>query len=439
MEKDTMKKSLTVLLLALLFSVNAYALTLDETISMALESDHYLKSQQFTFEARKLDAGRAVLLFLPAIGVTYDFQYGRKDFTKNNNPVKKLIGDPRGMNSNFSFYASLNIFNGLSDLMNYQMASLRKTQANQALDAARYDTVLNAQLAYTQVLSAKNQILVAESYLKTLERQKRDAQISAENGVIARSDLLQTEAALAQAVLQKLQADSAYAIALKELEKIINRQIPTNETFEEPQLTDITLEDETTLKDKMFANNSNIKQLETGYKLTKKNRFASMSGIYPKIDFQAGYYAYGVEHPFTGLPDSLSSADRTMGVGVTASWDIKSIASASVDSISKEKESRAFAHNVAGTKRDMTLNLQRNIELYTTSKAQLAQAKVAVQAAEENYRVTKNLYDQSATTMEVLLTASSRLNDAKFLESNARFAMMRSIYSLERLIQEKLQ
>ena len=43
--------------------------------------------------------------------------------------------------------------------------------------------------------------------------QKRDAQISADNGLIAKNDLLQTETYLASAKLQKITAQSAVTTA----------------------------------------------------------------------------------------------------------------------------------------------------------------------------------------------------------------------------------
>ena len=86
----------------------------------------------------------------------------------------------------------------------------------------------------------------------------------------------------------------------------------------------------------------------------------------------------------------------------------------------------------------MILDLQTKIENYYTSKAQLIQSIISVQHAEENYRVTKNLYDQSAATMTELLDASSMLNEAKMAESTARYSVLTSVYNLEWVIQEKL-
>lgn len=410
--------------------LTASALTIDETVTLALDTNNNIKSKQYTVKAKDLSANNAILIFMPSIGVSYDYSYSWQDKTKAANT--KTNGDL----STLSAYANLNLFNGLSDLFGYQLAKLDRDMAVSDLDATSYQTILDAQLAFINVLKAKSDLEVAESNLKLLEMQKRDAQISADNGLIAKNDLLQTETYLASAQLQKITAQSAVTTAIQSLEKVINRKLAPNEELVEPVFMDITLESEEVLKDKMFANRSDLKKLEQSYEAAKKTENRSLSGVYPTIDASFTYAGYGDSiDPFAGNPGGM---DSNMTVGVTASWNILSVASASLQSLSDKRTRQALAYSIADTKQSMVLDLQSKIEGYYTSKAQLAQSIIGVQHAEENYRVTKNLYDQSAATMTELLDASSLLNEAKVSESNARYSVISSVYNLEWVIQEKL-
>lgn len=410
--------------------LTASALTIDETVTLALDTNNNIKSKQYTVKAKDLSANNAILIFMPSIGVSYDYSYSWQDKTKAANT--KTNGDL----STLSAYANLNLFNGLSDLFGYQLAKLDRDMAVSDLDATSYQTILDAQLAFINVLKAKSDLEVAESNLKLLEMQKRDAQISADNGLIAKNDLLQTETYLASAQLQKITAQSAVTTAIQSLEKVINRKLAPNEELVEPVFMDITLESEEVLKDKMFANRSDLKKLEQSYEAAKKTENRSLSGVYPTIDASFTYAGYGDSiDPFAGNPGGM---DSNMTVGVTASWNILSVASASLQSLSDKRTRQALAYSIADTKQSMVLDLQSKIESYYTSKAQLAQSIIGVQHAEENYRVTKNLYDQSAATMTELLDASSLLNEAKVSESNARYSVISSVYNLEWVIQEKL-
>lgn len=410
--------------------LTASALTIDETVTIALDTNNNIKSKQYTVKAKELASDNAILIFMPSIGVSYDYSYSWQDRTKAANT--KTEGDL----STLSAYANLNLFNGLSDLFGYQLAKIDRDIAVSDLDAASYQTILDAQLAFINVLKAKSDLEVAESNLKLLEMQKRDAQISADNGLIAKNDLLQTETYLASAQLQKITAQSAVTQAIQSLEKVINRKLAPNEELIEPVFMDITLDSEDILKEKMFSNRSDLKKLEQSYKAAKKTENRSLSGVYPTIDASFNYAGYGDSaDPFAGNPGGM---DSNMTVGITASWNILSVASASMQSLSDKRTRQALAYSIADTKQSMVLDLQRKIESYYTSNAQLAQSIIGVQHAEENYRVTKNLYDQSAATMTELLDASSLLNEAKVSESNARYSVISSVYNLEWVIQEKL-
>ncbi len=420
-----------ILIIAVAFMpLTASALTIDETVTLALDTNNNIKSKQYTVKAKNLAADNAILIFMPSIGVSYNYQYSWQDQTKTLNT--KTESDL----STFSAYANLNLFNGLSDLFGYQLARLDRDMAVSDLDAVSYQTILDAQLAFINVLKAKSDLEVAESNLKLLEMQKRDAQISADNGLIAKNDLLQTETYLASAQLQKITAQSAVTRAIQSLEKVMNRKLAPNEELIEPVFMDVTLDSEEALKEKMFANRSDLKKLEQSYEAAKKTENRSLSGVYPTIDASFNYAGYGDSFdPFAGNPVGM---DSNMTVGITASWNILSVASASMLSISDKRTRQALAYSIADAKQNMMLDLQTKIESYYTSKAQLAQSIIGVQHAEENYRVTKNLYDQSAATMTELLDASSLLNEAKVAESNARYSVISSVYNLEWVIQEKL-
>ena len=215
--------------------LTASALTIDETVTIALDTNNNIKSKQYTVKAKELASDNAILIFMPSIGVSYDYSYSWQDRTKAANT--KTDGDL----STLSAYANLNLFNGLSDLFGYQLAKLDRDIAVSDLDATSYQTILDAQLAFINVLKAKSDLEVAESNLKLLEMQKRDAQISADNGLIAKNDLLQTETYLASAQLQKITAQSAVTQAIQSLEKVINRKLASNEELIEPVFMNITL------------------------------------------------------------------------------------------------------------------------------------------------------------------------------------------------------
>ena len=81
-----------ILIIAVAFMpLTASALTIDETVTLALDTNNNIKSKQYTVKAKNLAADNAILIFMPSIGVSYNYQYSWQDQTKALNT--KTEGD----------------------------------------------------------------------------------------------------------------------------------------------------------------------------------------------------------------------------------------------------------------------------------------------------------------------------------------------------------
>lgn len=413
-----------------LIPFTANALTVDEAIKYALDSNNVIKNKQSLVDARNIEAKNSILLFLPSVGISYNYGYN----WENLSPTNKVSSDYESSSATVS--ANLNIFNGLYDLNAIQAARISRDMAETDVTLSQYDIKLKAQNDFISVLRAKSNLNVANENLELLKLQKRDAQLSADNGLIARNDLLQVDTYLASAELQRINAESNLTIAIQALENTINREISKDEVFVEPVMNNVVIENIDTLRDLMLTNNSQIKYLEQSYKASKKNENMTMKSVYPTIDFKTSYTAYGKDaNAWSG---ARQGADSNVTVGVTASWNILNAFSGFFQSRALKKETVALGYTIADTKQNMILKLKSDVQTYYTSLATLNQSEISVTSAEENYRVIKNQYEQSAATMTDLLNASVLLNEAKFARSNAIYGVISSVYNIERLIEDSL-
>lgn len=419
---------LLVLILVPLFP--SYALTIDEAVSLALDSSNSIKQQQESMAARKYAVDGANLIYFPSIGLSYDYGYSWNYATR--------VGgvNNHGDSSTASAFLTFNIFNGLNDYNTVGVAKLSYDMAGSNLDNTRYNIMLTAQQNFINVLKTKTTLDVAMSNVELLRLQKRDAELSAANGLIAKTDVLQVDTFLASAELQRISAESNFKIAIKALENVINRTIDTSEVLVQPPFDQVEIPDDKTLKDMMYTNRSDLKYLQQSFELARKNESIALSGVYPKIDLTASYNRYGDGlNAFQGY--KLQRQDEVTSIGVSASWNILGIVTSSVNSMSKKRDTQAIAYSIADTKQTMSLELDTALASYQTSQAQLVQAKISVQYAMENYRVKKNLYDQNAATQTDLLDAVQMLNQAKLDETSAIYGVIFSIYNLERIVQSK--
>lgn len=421
------------LVLLVLFFIplsQSYALTIDEAVSLAVGSNNIIKQQQETIAAKKYGVEGAYLIYFPIVGVSYEAAYAWNDATR-------VGGDQsNGDTSTASAYVKFNIFNGLNDYSTVGMAKLDYDMQYSQLENTSYNVTLNAQNSFINVLKAMSSLEVANSNLQLLKLQKRDAELSAANGLISKADVLQVDTYLASAELQRISAESSLKIATKTLENVINRQLQLNEVLVEPAFDKVDIPDYQSLKDMMYSNRSDLKYQQQSYEVSRKNETKSLSGVYPTIDLNAGYYRYGDGiNAFRGVESQ--KRDEMASVGITASWNITGLVVSSVAYMSKKRDTQALAYGIADTKQNMSLELDTALANYETSQAQLYQSKISVQYANENYRVKKNLYDQNAATQTDLLDAVQILNQAKLDETSAIYGVIYSIYSLERIAQAK--
>ena len=412
------------------FPLSGYALTVDDAVNMALETNNVIKNKESLVEAREYESKNAILVYFPSIGASYNYGQYWDDYTTAKKP------DENYDSSSAVISATFNIFNGLHDKNVVDVAKLGQEMASTDLAASKYDIILKARNDFISVLKAQSNLKVAEENLQLLRMQKRDAQLSADNGLIARNDLLQVDTYLASAELQRINAQSALVIARQTLENTINKPIGSDEILVEPVMSNVIIESEEVLKDKMFQNNSQIKYLEQSYTVAKKSENMVKSSLYPTIDLKASYSAYGDD--VWAWSGSKGAKDSSTTVGVTASWNLLNAFSGYYQSRGKKKETMALGYTIADTKQAMTLQLNAAIETHLTALATLEQSEISVESAEENFRVIKNQYDQSAATMTDLLNASVLLNEAKVAKSNAVYDVISSVYSLERLVEEEL-
>lgn len=408
---------------------SGYALTVDEAVDLALKGNNTIKNKMSIVEARDYEAKNAMLIFYPSVGVSYNYGYNWDDLTTAGKGTQNYDA------SSATLSATLNLFNGLNDKNAVDVARLNKDRASTDLNSSNQDIILQARSYFISVLKAQSNLKVAEENLQLLMRQKRDAQISADNGLIAKNDLLQVDTYLASAELQRINAASALTVARQALENTINRSLNKDEVLTEPVMNNVKLVDENALREMMFKNNSQIQSLEQGYLLSLKSENMAKRTLYPRVDLRASYSIYGDDMlAWSGSMQKDSSA----AVGVTASWNVLDAFAGYYSSRGKKKETMALGYTIADTKQAMSLQLSQAIENHLTALATLKQSEISVKSAEENFRVIKNRYDQSAATMTDLLNASVLLNQAKVAKSNAVYDVIGSVYKLERLLETAL-
>ncbi len=416
-----MKYFSTTLLAFLLLVSQVFALTLDEAIVAALQNHQRIELFRATADQTKAAVGVSRAAFLPRVDL--DYSYTERD------------EDPRSLGEESSILtlgASINLFNGLSDYHSYRAASRRAQGADYRLQGTRADIVLETQQAYIEVLRANRSVATAAEGVELLERQKRDAQLKFDYGVIARNDLLRVEVELSSARQDLLQAEGQQQIARRLLERTTGLRLPAEESLQDLNATALQSFDPKRVdsyRQQLLANRSELNYLRNELLAARRDRRANQGAYLPQIDLTVAHEEYSDDIAVS------DNNDQNNLLLLRASWNL-------FDGFAREKtiaaadaRARAVAAELRDTEAALVLQLETALQNLRIASGRQQEARTGVTSAEENYRVTENRVQQQQATTVDLLDAQFLLTRSRNLEVNARYDFYLSAVQLERILE----
>lgn len=416
-----MKFMMAALLLLALAASPLSALTLDEAIEAALQNHQRIEQFRANADQSKAAVGSARAAFLPSIVLDYSYLERDKDPWEFG-----------AKSSTLTLGASINLFNGLSDYHSYRAARQLAQAADFRLRGVRADIVLEARQAYIEVLRAARTVTTAAEGVELLTRQKRDADLQFEYGVIARNDLLRVEVELSSTRQDLLQAEGQQQIARRQLERTTGVMLSTDETLTELTAADVPMFDVALIesyRQQVLDNRSELLYLRNELQAARQNRRANQGDYLPRVDLAVTHEEYGDD-----LFSTSSGEDELLLLN--ASWTL-------FDGFAREQSvaaagarSRAVAAELRDTEAALLLQLDTALQNARIASGRQQEARAGVVSAEENYRVTENRFKQQQATTVDLLDAQFLLTRSRKLEIDANYDLYLSVAQLERVLEK---
>jgi outer membrane protein TolC len=401
--------------------VNAFGLTLEDAVRMALENNHRIKQFGYLHDSAEANVGTSRAGFLPLVDLRYTY-------TEREDPV--VFGGEHS--HRYTAEATYNLFNGLADFYGVKSAKSNAQAASYNRKAVVADVVLAAKEAYIRVLRAKSLLETARESVELLERQRNDAELFYREGLFAKNDLLKVEVELASARQELVVAEGNRRISRSSLERVISERISEEEVltdFEElPSMDDLTFE---ALKEEMLGRRSELRYLKSLKEVQKFSASSIRGGYIPAVDLAITYEKFEDSGSFAGADLSV---EDTRAI-VNARWNI-------FDGFSKyhrmreaKYQARSFDEELKDTEQEMVFQLREAMEQYEVAEGTLDVAKTAVAQAEENYRVTENQFRERAATTTDLLDARTFLTRARVQYSTALYDIHIAASRIERVLE----
>lgn len=412
----------------------AKSLTLKEAIDLSIKNSGQLKINQAKIEEATAALKEAVERRLPDFKVSGAYMYlpvnptvdlktggGSNNGGSGGGSVPKVHQAAYGIAN-----VSLPIYSG--GRISYGIESAKYLEEAAKLDAGndRQDLVLTTINAFTNLYKAKAAVKLVKENLQQSQQRVTDFGNLEKNGLLARNDLLKVQLQESNIELSLLDAENNWKLANVNMNLMLG--LP-EQTELLPDSTDVittsagvkSIEEYEQLalqhRNDLQALALRSKAANTAIKIAKAEKL-------PSLAFTGGYIALAVPH--------LVTVTNAINVGVGVQYSLSSLwKTNSKVQQAKSRETQLLASQ--GILSDaIRLQINQAYQNYLLSQKKIEVYNKAVEQAAENYRITKNKYDNSLVTTTDLLDADVAQLQAKL---NYAFAKADAVGAYSKLLQ----
>ncbi|WP_300597246.1 TolC family protein [Niabella sp.] len=273
--------------------------------------------------------------------------------------------------------------------------------------------VFNLIEAYTNLFKAAQVINVIKENLAASQSRDSNFIRLENNGLMARNDRLKAQLQTSDIELRLLEAQNNYNIANVNMDLLLG--LPESTVIEvDPAFISEAQEEHpyTYYEEQAIANRKDIKALDYQQKAADLGIKAAKANYLPSLALTGGYVA-------VNIPKFLTVTNAVNG-GIGVQYNLSSLwkTGASI------KKAKAQAQQLYASQEmlsdNIRLQINRNYQNALLAKKKIEVHNKSLVQAEENYRITKNKYDNSLVTITDLLDANVALLSSKINVLNAK-------------------
>ncbi len=403
MRVSTWKKSIAVMLACGTFlwvvpaGATALELTLDDSIQMALRNNPTIKIADAEKKIAKSKINQAQSGNMPAL--TYAHTAARY---KSNTLTTGVLYDNKYDNTvrlTFPLYTGGEV-EGL-----IKQAELGYDAAILGIAKAKQQIKLDATTAYFNVLQARNMVDLNKESVERLQAHLKNVQAQYEVGTVAKVDVLRSEVELANAEQNLIKAQNSYDLALASLNNVLGIPLDTQVQVKDNlkyQKYDKTIDD--CIK-YALQNRPEIGQMDASLKIAQKGISVARSGYLPTLAL-AGTANWNNDE-FPGDENSNWTVSLQAGFNVFDAGLTKA-------KVRQAKATHAkTTQEVKQTSDAVQLEVRQAYLSLREAEKRIATAKVAVEKAEEDYKIAQVRYSAGVGTNIDVMDAQVALTQAK--------------------------
>jgi outer membrane protein TolC len=398
----------------------ADALSLKETVELALGANLGIKRSLEEINAAEALRHSSMTKFLPTLGSSYNYIYRNEERTQPS-----LLGSGRPIvtspQDQYTFTTSFTqpIFTGFGLITEYRLSDLGLDRAEVSSKLTRQDVILDAKNAYFSVLKTQKLLEVAEQTVTSITSQKAVSENFYKVGLSPLNDLLQSQVQLANARQQLTTAQNNLEIARTQFNTVLRRPVNTPVVLvEELDYGSFQAGLDECLSEAQ-KNRLEIQVADLDIDIAGKQVKLTEKDYFPSVNFTGAYARTGDDwqaHGGEGISDSAG-----WNVQATATWDFWQWGRTGYGR--KEKLARLAQSKYKKTEITDNINLEVKQAYLRTKEAEqnILTIEKAVEQAKENLRITEEQYKEQVATQTDVLVAQTLLTQTMTNYYNALY------------------
>ena len=398
---------IAVVFLAVGVTTNAQSkkmLTLDEAVSLGIQNSKNLKIDQAKIEQATANYLEAKNNRLPSLKVS-----GSALALGNANVDLKILkpaenGGEAAPKANSAFYgnvsASLPLFAGGRIKYGIQSAEFLVEASKLSTENDKLAIAYNVSQAYNNLFKAIQQIKVLEDNLAASQKRDEAFQRLETNGIIARNDKLKANLQTSDIELMLLDANNNFNIANINMDLLLGLPDETEIEIDPHYLSELTENQPVAYYlNQAISQRKDIQALDYQRRAAEISTKAAKAENLPTIALTGGYVA-------AEIPKILTVTNAAnIGVGIQYNIDNLWKKNSSLLRSTATEEQLSATNELLNDQIKLEVNRDYLNSEFSKKKITVYE-KVAAQA-NENYRVTKNKFDNGLATITELLDADT--------------------------------
>lgn len=415
-----MKNRIMIMAISLFAGFTAAAqsqhVTLQQAIDMSIKNSKNLRISDARILEATADVREAKDRQLPDLKVSGSYLR----LTNANIDLKSSDnsgGEGGGPNVNQALYGmanlSLPLYAGGRIKYGIESAKYLEQAARLNAESDRQGIIFNTMQAYTNLYKASRAVSVIRENVKASAQRDTVFSRLEQNGLLARNDLLKAQLQTSNIELSLLDAESNRSVANTNMNLMLglpdNTEIETDSNFVADAKEQKTFIE---IQSLALQNRKDLQAVGLQKKAASLGIKSARAEAFPTIALTGGYVA-------ADIPKVLT-VTNAVNIGVGVSYNLASL----WKNNTKLAQARARETEIIATQEllndNIRLQINKDYQNYLLAQRKIEVYDKAIAQATENYRITKNKYDNSLVTITDLLEADVSLLQARLNAAYAR-------------------